>query len=394
MVPLYLPPTLDEKDESWNVPIFFGGISVYLEQKLPFFRYLPRFVHRWLASRKLLKIIGSRAAATHPSHVGELTVSMLQGKHGHQSRELDELCRWLKTEHRPDIVSFSNLLLLGMHAQIKAETKAKTVCMLTGEDAFLDALAEPFRDDAWNLIRRYTADVDVLIAPSRYFAEYMEKRLELQPGRIQTVYPGINLDGFDLPTHSADNSAEEPVLGYFARLNRGKGLDTLVDAFIEIRRRNRFPTLKLKIGGGCSAWDTPFLKTIRKRIGAVGLESDTVFQPDVSREEKIAFLKSLTLFSVPSRLNEAFGFFVLESQAAGVPGIFPNRGAFPEILAETQGGILYEPENFNSLADSVEKLLADEPRRRQLSQNARSAVRERFAIDLTAKQFLDYVKQI
>src|SRR6202008_4221220 len=33
LVPLYLPMTLEEEDQSAGTPIFFGGINVYLEQK-------------------------------------------------------------------------------------------------------------------------------------------------------------------------------------------------------------------------------------------------------------------------------------------------------------------------------------------------------------------------
>ena len=387
MLPLYLPLTLDEDDESQGAPVFFGGISVYLSQKLSFFRYLPRFVHRMLASRQFLNWIGSRAAATHPSQVGELTVSMLRGEKGNQARELEELCRWLKTVHRPDVVVFSNALLLGMHDEIKTETGCRTVCFLSGEDGFLDELAEPFRTESWNLVRQHVAEVDLLFAPSRYFARFMEKYLDLPSERIQVLPLGLNLDGYevDIPPPT------EPVLGYFARMTEKKGLDTLVDAFIEVRRRGRFPTLKLKIGGGFSPWNEPFLVELEDKILLADLRDDVEFQPNLDRSEKIEFLKSLTLFSVPSRLNEPFGYFVLESQAAGVPGIFPNRGAFPEILDQTQGGVLFEPENSNSLADAVEELLGDEARRFELAENARRAIGERFAIDIVAQRFIETI---
>ena len=54
MVPLYLPLTLDEEDQSAGTPLFFGGISVYLEQKSPLFRGTPGWFHDLFASRPLL----------------------------------------------------------------------------------------------------------------------------------------------------------------------------------------------------------------------------------------------------------------------------------------------------------------------------------------------------
>jgi glycosyltransferase involved in cell wall biosynthesis len=385
MVPLYLPLTLDENDTSQNVPVFYGGISVYLEHKIPVFRYLPRTVHRWLASRKLLHLVASRTSMKQPEQTGALTVSMLQGEHGHQATELDELCRWLKHEQQPDVVCFSNLLLLGMYRQIKSATGAKTVCLVSGEDGFLDALSEPFRKTAWQIVRQHAAEVDVLIAASRCYAGFMEDRLELPKGRIRTVYPGINLDGFG--TAGTANTSE-PVFGFFARLEHCKGLDTAVEAFVELRRRQCVPRLQFKAGGGCVSLHEPYLAELQKRIDTAGLKQDVHFYPNVSRQEKIALLQSFSVFSVPSRGNEAFGRFILESHAAGVPAVFPNRGAFPEILAETQGGLLFEPDNPSSLADAVQQLLTDETLRQRLATNARQCVQERFNITASAQRFL------
>src|ERR1051326_6809429 len=80
MVPLYLPLTLDEPDQSTNTPIFFSGINVYLEQKSSFFQHAPEWLHRALAARPLLKWASGYAAKTNASELGELTLSMLRGE--------------------------------------------------------------------------------------------------------------------------------------------------------------------------------------------------------------------------------------------------------------------------------------------------------------------------
>src|SRR5579884_3715345 len=56
MVPLYLPLTLDEEDESRGVPIFFNGVNVYLEQKSEWYRTAPDWLRRVFASPRLLKL--------------------------------------------------------------------------------------------------------------------------------------------------------------------------------------------------------------------------------------------------------------------------------------------------------------------------------------------------
>src|SRR5436309_3745210 len=104
MVPLYLPFTLDEADESAGTPIFFSGINVYLEQKSAFFRHAPAWFHDLFAARGLLKWAAGKAAKTRPEQLGELTLSMLRGEAGNQARELDDLIAWLKKQPAPDVI--------------------------------------------------------------------------------------------------------------------------------------------------------------------------------------------------------------------------------------------------------------------------------------------------
>src|ERR1700691_4734721 len=75
MVPLYLPLTLDEEDQSRGTPIFFNGVNVYLEQKSEWFRKAPGWLHRLSASPALLKLAAGRAAKTRAADVGDITVS-------------------------------------------------------------------------------------------------------------------------------------------------------------------------------------------------------------------------------------------------------------------------------------------------------------------------------
>ena len=110
MLPLYLPMTLDEADQSAGTPLFFGGINVYLDQKSAFFRKAPKWLHNLLSSPALLQWASGRAAKTRAADVGDLMLSMLRGEHGHQARELDDLIAWLKTQPKPDVICLSNAL--------------------------------------------------------------------------------------------------------------------------------------------------------------------------------------------------------------------------------------------------------------------------------------------
>ena len=94
MVPLYLPLMLDEENQSDGSPIFYNGVNVYLEQKSPFYRNAPNWVHRLVGSERLLHLAASKMGKTNAEDVGEITLSMLRGEDGHQARELTQLIDW------------------------------------------------------------------------------------------------------------------------------------------------------------------------------------------------------------------------------------------------------------------------------------------------------------
>jgi len=400
MVPLYLPLTLDEEDQSAGTPIFFSGLNVYLEQKSAFFRAAPGWFHDLLAARSLLKWAAGKAAKTRASDLGELTLSMLRGEAGHQARELDELIAWLKTQPTPEVICLSNALLLGLARRLKRELGAPVVCMLQGEDIFLDALPETHRAVCWETLAERAAEVDLLAAPSRYFGNLMSQRLGLGPGRVRVIYHGINLMGYNDKCRVASDEGEDagrqapstshspPVLGYFARMCRDKGLDTLVEAYLLLRQQDRLKGLKLRVGGGCGPADEPFVETLRERLRANGLVDDVEFCPNLGRAKKVAFLRSLSVFSVPAAYGEDFGLSVIEALAAGVPVVQPRRGPFPELIEATGGGVLYEPKDAQALAQALEGLLLQPERARALGEAGQRVVFEKFSAEAMAREMV------
>ncbi len=383
MVPLYLPMTLDETNESEGTPIFFSGINVYLEQLFPLFAKAPNWLRRPLASPTLLKWAAGRAAKTRAQDLGELTHSIIRGEHGHQAKELEELIAWLKENHRPDAICLSNALLAGLARNLKSQLHAPVVCMLQGEDSFLDSLPEPHRSKTWTALSERCQDVDSFIAPSHYFAELMTHRLNLRSERVQMVYNGINLDGF----HPAPETPNPPVIGYFARMCREKGLHILVDAFIKIKNRNRIPGLRLMVGGGLGPADEAFVSELKKLLEQNGLLECVEFFPNVSREEKQQFFRRLSIFSVPALYGEAFGLYLIEAWASGVPAVQPRHAAFPELMQRSGAGMIVDPDP-NALAAGLESILSDPRGLTAMRGRARAAVEEQFNSDVMTDEIL------
>ena len=395
MVPLYLPLTLDEDDQSAGTPIFFSGINVYLGQKAALFRGAPGWLRDLFASPRLLQWAAGKAAKTRAADLGDLTLSMLRGEAGNQARELEELIAWFKTQSRPDVLCLSNALLIGMARRLKSEVRAPVACALQGEDFFLDALPESHRAACWRTLAERSSDVDRFIAPSRYFGNLMRERLGLPADRVCVVHNGINLDGYGMDVQrlksevrspkSEVSSAGAPTLGYFARMCPEKGLDTLVEAYLLLRRRGRAGGLKLRVGGSCGPADEAFVNGLRERLRVEGALGEVEFQPNLDRAGKLEFLRSLTVFSVPARYGEAFGLYVIEAMAAGVPVVQPRVAAFPELIEATGGGLLCAADDPQALAEAIEGLLLDPARARALGEAGRRAVFEGFSAEAMAR---------
>jgi glycosyltransferase involved in cell wall biosynthesis len=171
-------------------------------------------------------------------------------------------------------------------------------------------------------------------------------------------------------------------------------LDTLVEAFILLKQRGRVPRLKLQIGGSCGPGDEPFVKSLRKRLAEAGYIGEVAFFPNLSRAEKIDFLQGLTVFSVPARYGEAFGLYLIEAMAAGVPVVQPRHAAFPELLEATGAGLICEAGDSASLADKIEELLRQPERAQSLGAAGARAVREKFNVTAMAANTLALLDQL
>jgi glycosyltransferase involved in cell wall biosynthesis len=387
MVPLYLPLVLDDSGSSEGSPLFFGGINVYLQQKSAFFRHTPQWLDKLLDSPVLLRQAGRKAGMTNPRELGEMTLSMIEGEHGHQAKELDKLVAWL-VEQKLNVVCLSNSLLIGVARRVREALRVPIICSLQGEDVFLDSLPDPYRERCWQLVQERAADVDRFVAPSRYYNALMQERLQLAPGKIAVIYNGIDLDGFA----PAAATPKFPTVGFLARMCPEKGLDTLVEAFIKLAPR--VPQARLKIGGTQTDADRAFVNDLTVKLRQAGIGNAVKFLPNLTHAEKQQFLRGLTVLSVPTRLGEAFGLFVLESLASGVPVAQPDNGAFPELIELTGGGILYPQGDANSLADALEKMLLDPARAAELGRHGREIVNTHFTSDAMARNFEKLLKQL
>jgi len=127
---------------------------------------------------------------------------------------------------------------------------------------------------------------------------------------------------------------------------------------------------------------------LRELLKEKGLLQDVELFPNPNRAAKLQFLQSLSVFSVPARYAEAFGLYVIEAMAAGVPVVQPRLGAFPELIEATGGGCLCAADNPQALAEAMEDLLLHPERARALGDAGQRAVFEQFSSEVMARATL------
>ncbi len=382
LVPMYLPLHLDQPGTGASPagPVFFGGVTIFLRQRFGWFERAPGWLTRWLDHPVLLRMVARRARLTDAASHGEMTLAMLRLEESRMGREMERLADWLAVE-RPDVLCLSNALQAGLIRPLKQRLGVRIICSFQGEDSFLDGLPEPFRRRCWRELAVRVREADALVAPSRFYAELMRQRLDPPPAAIEVIPNGIDPAHFLPPA-----PAEPPVIGYLARLCREKGVEIMVDAFIHLRQRLGHPSAQLHLAGAATAGDQPLMVGLQQRLKAAGLAGEVTWQPNLAGADKPAMLASLSLFSVPALCPEAFGLYVVEALAAGVPVVQPAAAAFPELLDGV--GRLVAPGNPAALAEAWHELLASPDELRRLAIASRAHAESRFAAQRMAERFL------
>lgn len=322
-IPMYLPLFADEHDIR-DIPVFYGAVSIYLKQLYPVFRKAPHWFDRLLNSKPLMKLAAGMAGSTRAKGLEEMTISMLLGEEGKQKEELDRMVDWLAENCQPEIIHLSNALLLGLARRLKEKLDVPIVCSLQDEDIWVDVMKPSSRDYVWKLMHERASDVDVFISVSDYYATKMIEKMDLPAVKVSTLHLGV--DPEDYPVADVDTKPRN--IGFLSRMCPGNGLDILVDAFIELKQSDGFEDVKLIFTGGSTGDDAKFLKEQRRKLKKSGLAHHTECCEAFEDDDRSEFFNKISLLSVPVPGGEAFGIYLLEAMASGVPVVQPAAGAF------------------------------------------------------------------
>jgi glycosyltransferase involved in cell wall biosynthesis len=390
LLPFYTPTLTDEENVSRQERVFYGGISVFLEQKIPLFRKAPRFLHQLLDSPSVIRAFTSGSISVDARQLGAMTVSTLRGEAGHQRQEVEKLLEWLRGEAPPDIVNIPYTLLISLAAPLKRALGCPVVVTLQGEDLFLDALAEPYRTEALDLVRAQVADVDLFIAVSDYYAGFMREYLGIPAAKMRVARLGVSVDDLTVTTKPREGPF---TIGYFARVAPEKGLHNLADAYRILRQDKGLPPSRLVAAGYLPPEHRGYLDAIAGRLRGAGLGDEFVYRGTVERAKKVSFYHDIDVFSVPSGYHEPKGLYLLEAMACGVPVVQPDHGAFPEMLARTGGGVLARSASGADIADALYDVWKAPERAAELGRNGAEGVRAHYTVRHMAEGVLESYRE-
>jgi glycosyltransferase involved in cell wall biosynthesis len=373
-IPLYLPPD-GTNETGLDKKVFFGAISMYLREKVPFLRNMPVFMDKLVDSAPMLRMAAKRAGTTRTEGLEDMTLNMIRGENAFPEKELQRLVDYLCKDGKPDIIHLSNALIIGLARRIKKKLDVRIVCSLLNEDDWIDEMVEPFQSGAWKLIAREAKNVDAFLTPSNYYKDLFISKTGISDANFSVIPLGFEPEKINIEKRN-----NFPSVGYFCRINSQNGIDKLVDAFIYLKKENSLPGLTLHISGGYTGDDKPFIAEQIRKIKISGLKGSVRIYPQFQGDSKQEFFSNIDVMSVPVRKHDGFGLYLLEANAAGVPVVQPDTGAFPEIIKKTGGGITYSPDSVAELAAALLKMFNEHELRLKLGKEGKENVLKDFSL--------------
>jgi glycosyltransferase involved in cell wall biosynthesis len=229
----------------------------------------------------------------------------------------------------------------------------------------------------------------------------MAEYLGVERGRVHVIPHGLKLEGHKKPPEKpgawerSGKSNDKPrVIGYLARICEDKGLHLLIEACEKLASRGDVPPFVVRAAGYLGDGDRAYLEKVNSLAANGALKGRFEYVGELDRAGKIAFLQSLDVFSTPTVYRESKGLPALEAMANGVPMVLPDHGSFPEMVADTGGGVLHRRHDVGDLAEKLGELLRDPERARQLGLAGQRAVHERYHAETMARQTLELYRRL
>ena len=242
------------------------------------------------------------------------------------------------------------------------------------------------------------AAADMLVANTDLEAKQLINLYDADPGRVEVVHPGVDLEVFRPRDRSAARASlglpdDASVLLFAGRIQPLKAPDVLLRAVAVLLEES--PALRSRlvvpVVGGPSGSGLDHPEALADLASRLGLDDVVRFVPPVGREQLADWCVAADLVAVPSH-NESFGLVAVEAQATGTPVVAAAVGGLTTVVRDEVSGLLVEGHAPRDWAAALRRLVTDDALRSRLSAGAVRQARE-FSWELTAERTLEVYRQ-
>lgn len=175
------------------------------------------------------------------------------------------------------------------------------------------------------------------------------------------------------------SSTEGSYVAFSGRISGEKG----VDMIIETARRN--PHIPFRLAGAVR--DKELIENLPENVQLMGHLSGADFE---------RFNSEARFFVMASRCYEGFPMAILEAARYGKPTIAPDHGGFSEIIGKGYNaiGVLFTPNNVNSLSEAVDRLWANQSESARLGSAAYQKLRSQYSTDVISAKWDQLITSI
>ena len=238
--------------------------------------------------------------------------------------------------------------------------------------------------------RKVFQSADHIFAVSTPLQEYLITETDVPAQRITVLPNGAN------PSHlkpSAEGeelrakyqSAGKTVIGYVGSLRPWHGIDLLITAFHALLQQHR--DLQLLIVGAGSMENA-----LRQQTSSLGIEKEVIFAGAMDRQEVHKHLSAMDIGVSPRATSYASPMKILEYMAMGLAVVAPRMQNIIDIVCENETALLFEPDDSESLAGALQKLVTTKELIAQLGLSARAKIERQLNWRCNAEQVIEQVR--
>ena len=222
---------------------------------------------------------------------------------------------------------------------------------------------------------------DAVIAISRELAESIPKEFSISPGRVKTVFNGIDTSMFR-PKESALRLPDKRIVLTASVLHKQKGVQYLIKAFKSVLLE--VPNARLMVVG-----DGPHRAELQNLSRSLSVIDAVTFTGKVPNATLPDYYNAADVFVIPTVRVEGLPLVELEAMACARPVVASDIGGIPSVIRDGVNGLLVRPADVGMLAARVVAVLNDRGLAATLSSNARKTIEKDFSREKMVERTLE-----